>query len=384
MVFITVPFTDRHSKMTLDDLLFNAEWHPAHTFAPTSTVTYAHEADEVGQKLRDKFPVALTVLIQQLSEFNARFGRLYHDNMSSEYNTFYIPKKSGGLRRIDAPNYELTTALRYLKGIFDSAGTLYHTNAYAYIKHRSTIDAVKRHQQNESKWFAKFDLHDFFGSTTPDFVINTFSMVYPFSEVLRDPIGSEEFRKAISLAFLNGGLPQGTPVSPTITNIMMIPFDYAFTKYCRSKSLVYTRYADDFIVSSRARFDFRTVESEICRILSAIKAPFSLNKSKTRFGSSSGSNWNLGVVLNKDNNITIGHRNKRRFETMLFNYAMDRKNGKSWQLDDVRTLSGLWSYYSMVERDAISRIVKHMSDKTGVNIPAAIHEDLNPQPTIFF
>ena len=102
----------------------------------------------------------------------------------------------------------------------------YHTAAFAYVKKRSTVDAVKRHQKNSSKWFAKLDLHDFFGSTTLDYAISMFSMVFPFSEIVKEPQGEEALRTAMSLAFLNGGLPQGTPISPLITNVMMIPVDF--------------------------------------------------------------------------------------------------------------------------------------------------------------
>ena len=146
-------------------------------------------------------------------------------------------------------------ALRKLKIIFEEDfHALYHTSAFAYIKNRCTVDAVKRHQANESKWFGKFDLSNFFGNTTMDFVLQQFAMIFPFSEVMKTERGKSALRTALELAFLNGGLPQGTPISPTITNIMMIPIDFKLSNGFRNfndQSFVYTRYADDFIVSSR-------------------------------------------------------------------------------------------------------------------------------------
>ena len=145
-------------------------------------------------------------------------------------------------------------ALRRQKTMYEEDfHVLYHTSAFAYIKHRCTVDAVKRHQSNQSKWFAKLDLHDFFGSTTLDFVMSMFSMVFPFSEVVKIPEGKAQLRKALELAFLDGGLPQGTPISPLITNVMMIPVDFKLSKAFRDydkQQFVYTRYADDFIISS--------------------------------------------------------------------------------------------------------------------------------------
>lgn len=382
MVYVTIPFVERHpnnNSMSIDDLLFNDEWRPADDRRPfgggTATATYCVETVSAQMARFSRNPA---LIIQWLSEFNRANERLISvENRSSLFRTFHIPKRSGGLRRIDAPNNELMTALTSLKNIFMDCGMLYHTSAFAYIQNRSTIDAVKRHQKNESKWFAKFDLHNFFGATTPRFVRDMFAKTYPFSEVIRNPIGSEEFDKAIGLAFLNGGLPQGTPVSPIITNIMMIGFDYELTKWCRENSLVYTRYADDFIVSGRMKFDYHVVEERICEILREFGAPFELNKEKTRFGSSAGSNWNLGVMLNKDNNITIGNRAKRRFQTMLFNYAMDKQNNIQWPLEDIQTLEGLRSYYKMVEGEVIDRIIQHVSKKVNLDIVRAIKADLS-------
>lgn len=275
-------------------------------------------------------------------------------------------------------------ALRTLKTIFESDfGALYHTSAFAYIKKRSTIDAVKRHQQNESKWFGKYDLSNFFGSTTMEFVMKQLALIYPFSEVVKIPQGREELETALDLAFLNGGLPQGTPISPLITNIIMIPIDHRLYNALRkfeteggSQKFIYTRYADDFIISSRYDFSFRQIEQFLVDTLAEFGAPFSLNQKKTRYGSSAGSNWNLGVMLNGSNEITIGHARKRRFECALDSYSKCRNSGLPWEKEDVQVLAGQLSYYRMVEQEPIDKIVAHIGNKNGLDILAAIKEDL--------
>ena len=50
-------------------------------------------------------------------------------------------------------------------------------------------------------------------------------------------------------------------------------------------------------------------------------------------------------MLNKDNEITIGHKNKKRFRAMVCSYLLDRQNGTPWSLHDVQVLAGLMSYY---------------------------------------
>ena len=127
-------------------------------------------------------------------------------------------------------------------------------------------------------------LHDFFGSTTLDYVIKMFSMVFPFSEIVKFPNGEAELRKALDLAFLNGGLPQGTPLSPLITNVMMIPVDYKLANAFRDfdkQRFIYTRYADDFIISSKVDFDVHRVEKLVVDTLHEFGAPFTINESKT-------------------------------------------------------------------------------------------------------
>lgn len=312
--------------------------------------------------------------------FNESTEELRNVNRQDLYTTFYIPKKSGGLRRIDAPKPELMDALRRLKTIFEEKfHALYHTSAFAYIKERSTLKAIQRHQNNESKWFGKFDLSNFFGSTTIDFVMQQLSMIFPFSEVVKYELGKNELRTALELAFLNGGLPQGTPFSPLITNVMMIPIDYRLANKFRDfgrQSFVYTRYADDFIVSSKYSFDVRMVERAMIDVLTEFNAPFSLNEEKTRYGSSAGRNWNLGIMLNKDNEMTVGHRAKKQFKNMLHSYALDRKKGVMWDRHDIQVMNGYYNYYRMVEKDTIDKIVEYINKETDCDVLRDIHEDL--------
>jgi len=377
MVYITVKQSPIYHQMTLEEFLFQSfQGAPVVNANLTNTRTYEFEnASEHFTKNLDT-----ERLICKLAQYNQSVASLREQERSSLYETFYIPKKSGGLRRIDAPKSELMTALRNLKTIFEEDfRVLYHTSAFAYIKKRCTVDAVKRHQQNNSKWFGKLDLHDFFGSTNIEFVMNMFSMIFPFSEVVKLNAGREELRKALELAFLNGGLPQGTPISPLITNVMMIPVDFklanAFRDYEKQR-FVYTRYADDFIISSRFDFDVHAVEKLVVDTLESFHAPFTINANKTRYGSSAGRNWNLGVMLNKDNEITVGHKKKKQLQSMMYNYITDRRNGIMWSKEDIQVMQGLHSYYKMVEGETIEAIVKHLNEKMNSDVLRLIKEDL--------
>ena len=323
-------------------------------------------------------------LILKLKSFNTMHAKLFEANRKSLYREFYIPKKSGGLRKIDAPNDELMAALRKLKVLLENDfNMLYHTSAYAYVKERCTVDAIKRHQANESKWFLKTDFSNFFGSTTLDFVMRMASQIFPFSEVVKDDDGKAELERALSLAFLDGGLPQGTPISPAITNLMMIPIDHRLANEFAKKQMVYTRYADDILVSSKVDFRYRETVAFINKVVrDEFGAPFMIKPEKTRYGSSAGRNWNLGVMLNKDNEITIGHQKKKQFKAMICNYINDRKKGIEWDLSDVQVFRGLISYYIMVERGYITHTIIEYNKKFGVNLMKLISDDLGNRHTV--
>jgi len=346
---------------------------------PNVTNTRTYWVDNPNPKLLQNTDIA--GMIGLLSTFNKSKEALFAQDRASLYYTFHIPKSSGGIRRIDAPLPELMCALRELKMLFEMhMFALYHTTAFAYVRKRSTIDAIKRHQRNESKWFLKLDFADFFGSTTPTFVLDMLSQIFPFSEIVKYRTGKEELTKAISLCFLNNGLPQGTPISPFITNIMMIAIDHKISNSLRkfdNRRFVYTRYADDLLISCKIDFDKDSLQKLVIDTLSSFNAPFTIKPEKTRYGSSAGRNWNLGLMLNNENQITIGHKRKKEFKAMLDNYMRDRKSGNRWSHNDIQVLKGLISYYCMVERDYIDYLLRQYSEKHGADIRACMKEDLS-------
>lgn len=378
MVYVTVMQSPRTHQMTLEEFMYSVDVSPF-IITTNETNTRTYEFDQVtNRRLTNIF--SIDHLIKVLREFNASTEYLREKNREDLYRTFYIPKKSRGFRRIDAPNEDLMRELRRLKNIMESDfHALYHTSAFAYVRKRCTIDAVRRHQQNESRWFAKFDFSNFFGSTTLRFVMGMLSLVYPFSEVAKRPDGYAELEKAIELAFLDGVLPQGTPLSPLITNVMMIPIDYRLSNAFRDfggNKMVYTRYADDILVSSRYDFRFMEVQDYINAVLDEFHAPFEIKSEKTRYGSSAGRNFNLGIMLNKDNQMTIGSQKKRQFKCAITAYAKDKTHGIEWPLEDIQRLSGLRNYYRHIEPETIDGIVQFLSEKHGVDVVKAIKNDL--------
>ena len=383
MYYVTVKQSPIYHQITLDEFLFGdrSKTHVSN-IKQTCTRTHAFET------IPDKYLSSVNALrmINVLKKFTERHSDLYEADRHSLYYEFYIPKKSGGFRKIDAPNERLKNALYELKEIFENefnADSLYHTSAYAYVKGRSCIEANDVHINNQSEWYAKLDLSNFFGSTTKEFVMKQLSMIFPFCEVCKTGSGNSILSKAIDLGFLDGGLPQGTPISPMITNIIMIPIDFTLSNKLRDydhQRYMYTRYADDFTISSKYNFDINKIIRFLNETFTSFGAPYQMKPEKTRYGSAAGRNWNLGVMItkNKDGDIirTIGSKKKRMFEAQLSSFVLDSIHNTPWDIGEVRVLNGYINYYKMVEGEVINRIISHIGEKYNVNIVSMIEEQL--------
>ena len=297
-----------------------------------------------------------------------------HPHPETEYKEFKIPKKTHGFRTINAPEDSLKEDMKKIANALDSYLDIQcHDAAWAYIKGRDVVKAMTEHTANESKWFLKLDLHDFFGSCNPDFIVERLSMLYPFALYISDERVINALHKLAQFATLNNGLPQGTPLSPILTNLIMVSFDYEMTRLIYKlvsnnvlpkQKYVYTRYADDIIISSKMKIDHTRIVRAIERNLLK-DTPLTINKEKTRYGSSAGRNWNLGIMFNINNNLTIGYRRKHKLKSVIHNYLCSLE---AWSLEDLRWLLGQLSWLRNVEPDYFEGLMKYYQDKTHINI----------------
>lgn len=295
---------------------------------------------------------------------------LEQHNVNDMYTEFKIPKRTGGFRTIDAPNDELKDFMReFTRDFIKDFKLIPHDSAYAYVKKRSVIDAVKEHQANRSRWFLKIDLKDFFGSCSEEFIVTQLSKIYPFAMGGTDTF--DMLQVLAKFSCLNNKLPQGTPISPWLTNLLMIEYDYKITqllnnihnKGLKKQRYVYTRYADDILISAKEKFDYQTVIDEIKKLLE--DTPLNIKDEKTRFGSSAGRNWNLGIMYNKDNTLTIGHKKKRQIKDNIYYFI---KFSDNFELEDCWWLQGNISWMQSVEPEYTEGLLKYYRDKFGVDV----------------
>ena len=238
--------------------------------------------------------------------------RPYYYDFKQMYETFNIPKRSGGYREICAPNDELKALQRELANTFTKTMKfLPHNAAHGFTKKRNCKTSLEIHKAHGARWFLKMDIKDFFPNTTFEKILEAMNTVYPFCNLT-------EKQKWLytCVCTLSEHTPQGAPTSPIITNMVMVANDVKITKYCKEKGFTYTRYADDILISSPVHFDWQTVQQEIARILTG----YELKQEKTRYGNFNGRNWNLGLMYNNQNEITVGHAKKKLVKNLVHNY----------------------------------------------------------------
>lgn len=311
-----------------------------------------------------------------INDFRNKWGFLYDQPREKLYTKFLIPKQKGGYREINAPCDELKAAMRELnQALMWISPCEYHTSAFGFIKNRSTVDAVRKHANFGSNWYLHTDFSDFFGSMTLEFLRSSLLKVLPYKTIF--DCNSELFERlmdCIELAFLNGGLPQGNPISPYLTNLVMIPIDFEFANYFNSKKICYSRYADDIQISAVEEFPWRKVLKYMQGVLENFGAPFKMKPEKTRLNHMG--TWMLGVHIDENHKMSAGWENRKRFRSEVFTYLTMRKNNEPFDYERLLKLRGMTSYYWMIDKDFNSKMVAKMSAKVGVDFFEQMKKDL--------
>jgi len=167
------------------------------------------------------------------------------EHVDKSWRIAYIPKKSGGKRKLTIPNDALKDVqrdiLEYLYQLRDQGRLNVSGVAHGFLPYRSTLTSLLRHDK-KSEIFVCCDIHHAFDELKPIYV----------SAPMIDGGVSEEYAKAmIDACSYNGSLPQGAPTSPFMLNIAMFEADCQIAAYAKKHGFTYTRYADDLTFSVR-------------------------------------------------------------------------------------------------------------------------------------
>ncbi len=171
------------------------------------------------------------------------------------YREFTIPKRSGGKRRLAAPDSELKALQRkILQRVLSRLRV--HPSVTGFEKGYSIVSNAACHVGRAV--VVRMDIQDFFPSTEARRVKAYFRK-----------IGWNREAAALleRLCTQRGGLPQGAPTSPRLSNLVNYGMDARLMGLAARHGAIYSRYADDLTFSfSEDR------REEIAAVIRATKA----------------------------------------------------------------------------------------------------------------
>ncbi len=274
----------------------------------------------------------------------------------SQVKKFKIEKRNGGFRTILQPSKKLKTIQYWLmQNIFNQLPV--HDSAVAYRDGISILHNAKRHRGN--RFFLKIDFKDFFPSIKWSDFVPILDEWHKNSKVDWD--WDDETRTLIqySCFYTSDKLPIGYPSSPTISNTVMFSTDVELTKligdHHKYGNVVYTRYADDIIISTNKKGACKILLKDVSKLISEIKSPnVSLNTSKTKLGSSSAGSVSVtGLKVCSNGHITIHRKQKDHIRLLLGLY----KKGVL-AVDECESLLGHLAYIHHVAPEFYSKLQK--------------------------
>lgn len=236
---------------------------------------------------------------------------LYKLAPADKYRTFKIPKKNGGKRTIQAPEPRLALMQsRLADHLYECVGEIQKTNprywhaSYGFQNKKTIVGNAAAHTRR--RYVFNVDVEDFFGNINFGRVRGFF--INDKSFALEPAVAT----LIAQIACYENALPQGSPCSPIISNLIGNILDLRLLALARDVRCTYTRYADDLTFSTNLN-DFpieiavdpgsgRWVEGE--RLRKEIEdAGFKLNPTKTRMALRQSRQSVTGLVVNAKPNI---------------------------------------------------------------------------------
>lgn len=243
---------------------------------------------------------------------------LYRMPPEIKYTRFEIPKRGGGSRTINAPNEKLMLLQRKLADVLqncveeiNAAHKFKDDLAHGFKRGRSIVSNATKHRRR--RFVFNVDLQDFFGTINFGrvrgfFISDKNFALHPATATVLAQIACHE-----------NALPQGSPCSPVISNLVGHVLDIHLSKLAFKAGCTYTRYADDLTFSTnKPEFPARIakqiseqphkweVGDELQEIITA--SGFKINAQKTRLQYRDSRQDVTGLVVNRKVNIRSEYR----------------------------------------------------------------------------
>lgn len=224
------------------------------------------------------------------------------------YKIFKIPKKSGGVRIISAPKKSLKRIQECLNVVFQALYTPSQI-ATGFLPGKSVVDNAAKHVG--MNYVFNTDIKDFFPSIDQARVWKMLQLErYGFSKemanivaglccmkvVTKDPDTQEVITRYV--------LPQGSPASPILTNMVCENLDRRLLGIAKRFNLNCSRYADDITFSSSHNVYAKDGEffAELKKVIESQN--FRMNEPKTRLQRRNQRQEVTGLVVSDRINVT--------------------------------------------------------------------------------
>jgi retron-type reverse transcriptase len=232
---------------------------------------------------------------------------------AQKYNSFTIPKRSGGRRSISAPIPRLMILQKKISILLNDClaeieGKL-SSPAHGFKPGRSIFTNAAHHRGR--RYVLNLDLKDFFPSIH-------FGRIAGYFEKSRDfGLDPKIARILANVLCHKSSLPQGAPSSPVVSNLLARMLDIHLAKLAKRNRLTYTRYADDLTFSTNLKSFPEAVAKRVAEhvwqlgpeLISTIEScGFSINELKTRMLYKSSRQEVTGLVVNDKVSVPVEYR----------------------------------------------------------------------------
>lgn len=277
---------------------------------------------------------------------------LFHEKIENFYTQIEIPKKSGGLRKINVPHKQLKSVHKKILNLFrdnyEKRG-LSTSFSHGFEKNKSIISNAKLHK--DKRYVLNMDLENFFDSFHFGRVRGYLNKNFDFT--------NEEATVITNLICYRGVLPQGASTSPIVTNMICRFMDFKMINLAKRYRCTYTRYADDLTFSTnnpKIEIELKNFIKDVERILN--KAGFSINKKKTRLQYQNSTQKVTGLVVNEKVNVENSYyRLTRAMAHTLYKTGEYTINGEKG------TIKQLEGRFSFVDQLNFENNKKKLGDK---------------------
>jgi len=235
---------------------------------------------------------------------------LYKIPEKNKYIEFEISKKNGGKRLIKAPTEKLKKLQRRLADLLNECFNQIRKESgkkslsHGFIEKHSIVSNAKNHKNK--RYVFNVDIQDFFPTINFGRVRGFFIKNSHFS---LDPKVATVIAQ---IACHNNELPQGSPCSPIISNLIGHLLDIRMANLAKRAKCTYSRYVDDLTFSTNKKdfpdsiaimqYDNNWVAGS--RLVKEIeKVGFSLNTKKTSMQFKNSRQMATGLIVNEKVNI---------------------------------------------------------------------------------